>query len=690
MLLLGLSVPGLSWAQAPAGNAARADLARQVRIDAALFQRSRPLPAHPNNGDELRHPTHFANYSKGLPHDAIGTVDPTAYQAMLAALLSGSAMDFENIPLGGTRKLVNPQAAYSFTLIGPDPHALAIRPAPEYSSVETADEMEELYWMSLVRDVSFNQYATTTLITTAAQRLNSLRQYRGAKTEAGTVTPDVVFRGDLAPARRGPFVSQFLLKSIPYSAGPFITFRSEPTGHQVLEQLFLERRAGDDRVTQYEEWLDIQNGQVPTLNGGLIDQEDDYVSNALNNRVYLYNARALAEYVHTDYPLQATLSAALLIARQGDFLPNGSYDPDPKSSPLASDALNPYLSYAKQEAFVTLGNADALSASTLVTTTALQADWYQKWLVHRRLRPEEFGGHVDNHLSGRQVYPIHTELLSSPVLAQVFSNNTELNRQRDLPGGGTYLLPQAFPEGSPLHPAYGSGHSAYIGAGVTMLKAFFKDFPVRNPQMANDTGSSLVSYTGGTLMMFDELDKLASNIGVARLFAGVHWRSDHDSAVRLGELVALRTLQDLVRTYHEKFPGFEVRTFSGDTLTITANSPVLPSMVTSVESFSLVDRATGGPVPGYSPLENGQIIDLSDLMAQGVRQPVIQATTYEPVVGSVRFVLDAASSTDNGAPYTVGLPVTVGAHALRASPYCGAAATGLGGIPLAIRFTVQN
>lgn len=38
---------------------------------------------------------------------------------------------------------------------------------------------------------------------------------------------------------------------------------------------------------------------------------------------------------------------------------------------------------------------------------------------------------------------------------------------------GTYLLPIAYPEGSPTHPAYPAGHACVAGAGATMLKAFF-------------------------------------------------------------------------------------------------------------------------------------------------------------------------------------------------------------------------
>ena len=38
------------------------------------------------------------------------------------------------------------------------------------------------------------------------------------------------------------------------------------------------------------------------------------------------------------------------------------------------------------------------------------------------------------------------------------------------------LLPMAFPEGSPMHPAYGAGHATVAGGCVTMLKAFFEMF----------------------------------------------------------------------------------------------------------------------------------------------------------------------------------------------------------------------
>ncbi|MGI8747257.1 MAG: hypothetical protein ACR2J4_02745, partial [Deinococcus sp.] len=48
-----------------------------------------------------------------------------------------------------------------------------------------------------------------------------------------------------------------------------------------------------------------------------------------------------------------------------------------------------------------------------------------------------------------------------------------------------------------------------------------------------------------------ELEKLAGNIGMGRLWAGVHWRTDHTRALRLGEEVALHLLREQKPMYHE-------------------------------------------------------------------------------------------------------------------------------------------
>jgi hypothetical protein len=558
--------------------------------------------------------------------------------------------------------------------------------------------------MSLVRDVPFIKYPNNTTVVQAANYLNRTREYRGARASTGLVTASTIFRADVSGALPGPFISQFLLKPIPYGGGPLFTTsdvnpppaRVEPTAHQVIEQRIFTRLSGDDRVTAFQEWLDIQNGVPPA-------DPVDTLQDLDGTRYYIRNGRDLAEWVHFDYPLQASLNAALLLARQGDFLANGKYDSDPSSSPRAQDARNPYRTYRNQEPFVTFGNSDVQSLLALVTNTVLRGQWFQKWQVHRRLRPEEYGGRV--HLTKTQVrtYPVPADLLASQVLQLVLERNAQRNAERGLSTAASYLLPQAFPEGSPLHPSYGSGHSTYIGAGVTIIKAFYADFPIINPQMPSDDGTALVPYNDGTLMMFDELDKLASNVGVARLFAGVHYRSDHDHAVRLGELFALRTLQDWARLYREReangtaFRGFEVRTFGGNTLVVTATGPKLPNHVSAVTSFALYDQNTLQPIAGYAPLYNGARIDLSDMAARGITRFNIRAFTYQPEVGSVRFVYDNQLYTEDIEPYFLAgdegqrnIALTVGTHVLRAIPYSDSDAKGVGGVPLTIRITVQQ
>jgi hypothetical protein len=49
----------------------------------------------------------IANFSKGLPHNELGEVDPAAYDALLVALASGDPADFEAIPRGVCPALVS-------------------------------------------------------------------------------------------------------------------------------------------------------------------------------------------------------------------------------------------------------------------------------------------------------------------------------------------------------------------------------------------------------------------------------------------------------------------------------------------------------------------------------------------------------------------------------------------------------
>ena len=118
---------------------------------------------------------------------------------------------------------------------------------------------------------------------------------------------------------------------------------------------------------------------------------------------------------------------------------------------------------------------------TEVATRALKAVWYQKWRVHRRLRPEALGGLIHRRLTDDSVsYPIHQEILDKVNNGEILARIKEHNKNQNTKFGrgdtdGTYLLSQGFREGSPTHPTYGAGHATVAGACVTILKAWFNE-----------------------------------------------------------------------------------------------------------------------------------------------------------------------------------------------------------------------
>lgn len=500
----------------PTSNRKRNREAYQIRQQAALFEKELPLPGHPCNGDEDLYPNKIANFSKALPHDQLGVVILNAYKSLIRALSTGDPDEFDNIPLGGPVKQVNPQAAYAYDMVGPDCHQTTMIPAPAFSSAEVAGEMAELYWQALTRDVPFEEYETNPLTLAAASELSNFSVFLGPKVN-GEVTPGTLFRSNVPGALTGPYISQFLWKDIPYGA-------------KTIDQRYRTTMSGIDYMTSYDEWLSIQNGAPPTTS----IQFDPLLR-------YFRNGRDLSEYVYRCFPYQAALSAGLILLGFGD---------------MALAPTNPYLNRTTQTGFVTFGIVQILDFVARASRLAMEAAWFQKWLVHRRLRPEEFGGRVQNNLTGAASYPINSELLNSQAVAEIFSKY------------GTYLLPQAYPDGCPVHPSYPAGHACLAGAGITMLKAFFKEsFIIPNPVVASSDGLSLFPYSGPPLTVGGELNKLAANIAIGRDAAGVHYRSDALGLI-LGETAAIGILECYRNTYNEDFIGFSFTKFDGNKVVI--------------------------------------------------------------------------------------------------------------------------
>ena len=231
---------------------------------------------------------------------------------------------------------------------------------------------------------------------------------------SGAAEAKGVFRGPTMGDRSGPYISQFLVRPV-------------ETVSTVFEQRYRTPSPGTDFMTTYGEWLQIQNGVPPWR---------DYAWDSAPR--YIRNGRDLAEWVHYDYLFQPFLNTALILL---------NYRPE-----AVLNEMNPYKRSKVEDGFATFGLAQAVDWLGRVTTAALKAAWAQKWLVHRRLRPEAFGGRVHQRKTGAAGDPIHADLLNSMALQRTYGST------------GSYLLPQAYPEGSPIHPSYPSGHGTVAGA----------------------------------------------------------------------------------------------------------------------------------------------------------------------------------------------------------------------------------
>ena len=473
--------------------------AYKCRLEAAKMAQDRPLVFHITNGDDDRYPNKIASFTKALPHNQLGEVDQAAYASLAKARTTQNPDDFELIQLGLGRKLTSPQAGLAMDLEGPDSHHVTMAAPPRFASAEEAGEMVELYWMALLRDVNFADWETSPLVAQATDELSRLSDFRGPR-QSGKVTPQTLFRSNTPDDLNGPWISQFLLKDFYFGANLF-------------SQRMRTVLAGSDRMTNYSDWLDVQNGAEPV--GNPYDATPHYIR----------NLRDIAEWVHVDALYQAYLQGCLILLGQGTRLDPGL----------------PLYNSKAQAGFAQCGGPHILSYVTEVATRALKAVWYQKWFVHHRLRPEEFGGRVHNHMTRAANYPIHADVLNSKAVQAVFSKN------------GTYLLPQAFAEGSPTHSSYGSGHATVAGACVTILKAFFDETDiVRDPVVPNADGTALVPYEGPPLTVLGELNKVARNVAFARNGAGVHWRTDATGGMKLGEDVAIGIMQEHKLTYNDK------------------------------------------------------------------------------------------------------------------------------------------
>ena len=514
------------------GGDNRASKAADYKIEHARdrYHETIALSDQKYNNDEKRYRNEnfYASFSKTLPCNQFGEVDKQAFRRFRKAMRSGEKRDFDAIPLdpSATQTLSNPQGAFRFEISGLDSHATRIAPSHRFRSAALAGEQAEVYWQAITRDVPFIEYDSDPLVAAAVSDLNAFSVKPGAVNNAGKLTADSLFRGETSGDLVGPYISQFLAR--PFNWGPV-----------PVEQRYAKPVAGNDFMLDVPTWLNSQRGA------------DSAESVTATETKYIHNNRGLAEAVHNDALYQYYLHATLILL--------GGVPASDINGAKKFNLGNPYFNdnIFNQGAFTSLGGPNIIDLVSKVANSALSGAWFQKWRVHRFLRPEAFGGRIHFHKTGQRNYELHADILDCEAIDRVFSAH------------GSYLLPLTFIEGSPTHPSYVAGHAVVAGACVTVLKAFFnEDFVLADNVQADASGDNLVSYNGD-LTIGNELNKLANNVAIGRDAAGVHYRQDGIQGLVCGEQQSLAILAETSNTYNESdFNGFNLTKFDGTAVTI--------------------------------------------------------------------------------------------------------------------------
>lgn len=630
---------------------------RDIRVAIAELSTEEPLPEHTRNRDEK--PPYIFSFTKGLDHGQNGLLvdhkdfedfaagtekhDPAAFGMVTpfrGEFRTESLSDFGNSE-DAYRQWESPTAGHAYVLEGPDSYAVTMPPAPEVGSAEFAAEIAEVYQMALSRDWPIASFMNRSLVDSVkktdgtdvsaaclsrlqagndrvadvATRITGMNWFLGVATSRDETDPEMrgrrrfgatqtagtLFRGEGEDGWETPFISQFMVMGTGHPcdfadrdaarASGIITY-----GAQSIDQRVAIAVPQKDYMTDWENWLDVQNGLNKRQLVGRVRCEE-FIPNTRRTTARL---RDLATYVHDDQLYQAYLNAALIMLGEGF-----AFDP---SIPYHKNTCNSVRS-DNREPFALFGGPHLLTLLTEVSSRALKAVRLQKFSIHRRLRPEAAGALFHTVYSGYQpdrgldgskkfaasgaspdalarrqlgrtiaqyTFPANeTELGLDPVLEDILTDvrlhNAEQNGTApDDLNAATWLLPMAFPEGSPMHPAYGAGHATVAGACVTLLKAFFAMIDPKDPTkpvfLIEEDGRALVP-DGGTrpvdetidllgvsiergLTLEGELNKLAWNISNARNIAGVHYYTDYIESALLGEAITIGILREQMLAYH--------------------------------------------------------------------------------------------------------------------------------------------
>ncbi|MEO1583310.1 MAG: vanadium-dependent haloperoxidase [Planctomycetota bacterium] len=590
-----------------------------VRKAAAELAADRPVPVHLANGDEQRYASaHYAmSFTKGLEHTkkSLGLIEePTDFEAYRSAIDNGFIDPFtaEVRPAKDKQRAWEaPTAGVVFDLQGPDAQAVTMAPAPALGSAELEYEMAEVYELAALRDEPLSAFegSGSDAVNDSIKRLNALRypidgSAGRARTtnDDGKLDPQTVFRGSSPGVGVGPYLSQFMFMGNAGAGLPGVLGGRIRYGAQAVDQR-VPVAAKKDYMISEDDWIDVQNGKNVRDNNALFDAAAAGGLDKVPTR-FMTTPRDLATYVHDDQLYQAYLNACLILLSM-----RSSDDPsaamfDQSFAKLSGEGRYFLNSFADRQldrlehhgraagGFALYGGPHILSLVTEIATRGLKAVRYQKFNNHIRLRPEALAGRLQWADQIEEKFSCVAGRFS--LMKKNISDSIEAAKSAS--GSKTHLLPMAFQEGSPMHPAYGAGHATVAGACVTILKAFFDtdailvqkgktgepvfrrmqlddlhkggDDAYRPVQMRpSDDGSSIdlepIKPGDPCLTLEGELNKLAANISIGRNMAGVHYYSDYFDSARMGEEIAIGMLEEQALCYPTDPFVLSVPTFDG-------------------------------------------------------------------------------------------------------------------------------
>ena len=511
-------------------------------------------------------------YTKGMPLET-DEDDETLEEGLVAydrkvgiyqkAILEQEAID-SSIEQGGDRVFIGVPAVHTVTHAGMDPWRGRMPPAPSPTGVRNAGEMVDAYAMEQLRDTPFVEYPNEPgggdgLSAQEQAVFDALAKDEGGdfetiENELGESwwhsTGRLFVEADTDDVDCGPYLSQYLLHDVNMWALP-------------IEQQYVSYEAGVDYNGTQSDWLTTIEGQDD------ISAEFNPKRPESDETSYISTGRDLATIVNADPTYQEYLIAGLHLLENSEFAEGLPYNSRSDGSIFDYTGSGP------------TGFLDLLARGA---RQALVAAFYQKYYVHFRCRPETYSGRVhfqrdgesssngnnggggndgsdgnnggsgnngsdgnngnngnngssesngNNGNDGNRDFGINDVLTDAEILS-VRDNDAD-------------FLTTVFEEGSPLHPSYPSGHSVIAGACGTILKTLFENTDWNDDYYvptADGNSRETIGVPSGHNGVYQEIDKLMSNIGLARMFAGVHYYSDHYWGVKLGEQVAVGFLYD--------------------------------------------------------------------------------------------------------------------------------------------------